>query len=258
MSYFARALNKTETDLDMGTFGRMGVFRRGDKAEELLGSYIRNYGTNFDAFFPFRINGKDLALYSPDYTATRIMELPLCRDLGGEEPDDEGFCPVDYFVPTFIDQEVIYLSNNESFPKEQISRNRINNPSEGDQKESRSTHQYINGVTGQECEDTTIVKPIGSVAFYPFGFVAGCVWADESSWKVQYLDLSQADQGILKREERFGYIELPENIRLRDAIDMGVYLYELNFDDDEENRIRINVMQSFDLRSGKAVTRLDL
>jgi hypothetical protein len=41
-----------------------------------------------------------------------------------------------------------------------------------------------------------------------FGFVWGCVWGDDSSWKVQYLDLSDIQQGQLRREERFGYLKL--------------------------------------------------
>lgn len=41
-----------------------------------------------------------------------------------------------------------------------------------------------------------------------FGFVWGCNWGDDSSWKVQYLDLSRVQQGIIARDERFGYVEL--------------------------------------------------
>jgi len=41
-----------------------------------------------------------------------------------------------------------------------------------------------------------------------FGFVWGCVWGDDSSWKVQYLDLSGIQSGLIRREERFGYVEL--------------------------------------------------
>jgi hypothetical protein len=41
-----------------------------------------------------------------------------------------------------------------------------------------------------------------------FGFVWGCEWGDDSSWKVQYLDLSRVQQGVVRREERFGYVEL--------------------------------------------------
>jgi hypothetical protein len=41
-----------------------------------------------------------------------------------------------------------------------------------------------------------------------FGFVWGCVWGDDSTWKVQWLDLSRVAEGVLAREERFGYVEL--------------------------------------------------
>jgi hypothetical protein len=41
-----------------------------------------------------------------------------------------------------------------------------------------------------------------------FGFVWGCLWGDDSSWKVQYLDLSDIRHGQIRREERFGYLRL--------------------------------------------------
>ena len=41
-----------------------------------------------------------------------------------------------------------------------------------------------------------------------FGFVWGCVWGDDSSWKVQHLDLTGIQSGVIRREERFGYLEL--------------------------------------------------
>lgn len=41
-----------------------------------------------------------------------------------------------------------------------------------------------------------------------FGFVWGCVWGDDSSWKVQHLDLTGVQSGVIRREERFGYVEL--------------------------------------------------
>jgi len=52
--------------------------------------------------------------------------------------------------------------------------------------------------------------------------VAGCVWGDDTSWKVQYLDLSRADEGVLRREERFGYIELAYNLHLDEAVDLSI------------------------------------
>lgn len=41
-----------------------------------------------------------------------------------------------------------------------------------------------------------------------FGFVWGCVWGDDSSWKVQHLDLTEIQSGVIRRTERFGYVEL--------------------------------------------------
>jgi hypothetical protein len=41
-----------------------------------------------------------------------------------------------------------------------------------------------------------------------FGLVWGCVWGDDSAWKLQWLDLSRVREGVIRREKRFGYIEL--------------------------------------------------
>jgi hypothetical protein len=54
-----------------------------------------------------------------------------------------------------------------------------------------------------------------------FGFVWGCIWGDDSSWKVQYLDLSRVQQGIILRDKRYGYVELATHPKLaaREFID---------------------------------------
>jgi hypothetical protein len=41
-----------------------------------------------------------------------------------------------------------------------------------------------------------------------FGFVWGCFWGDDTSWKVQLLDLRDVSTGVIRRHERFGYLEL--------------------------------------------------
>lgn len=132
------------------------------KDGELIGSYERNYSSyGTKTFCPFIWKGKEYALYSRDYTSTRVMTLPDCKDLCGEERDGYGFCPVEYYVP-------------------------------------------MNPFTGESAG---------------FGFLAGCVWGDDTSWKIQFLDLRQVDEGILIRDDRFGYLELPGKVRhLRDAI----------------------------------------
>jgi hypothetical protein len=165
---------------------------------ERVGSYERNYSL-LDTFFPFELNGKELALYSPDYTATRVLSLPDCTDLGGEEPDGGGFCPVEFYVPRYLvyEQRAMYQGEEHAFRRE------CNEPADF-----------------RESDDRRIVQP---ETFRPFGFVSGCVWGDDTSWKIQYLDLTQADHGKIVREERFGHVELLANLTLRETVDMRHY-----------------------------------
>jgi hypothetical protein len=41
-----------------------------------------------------------------------------------------------------------------------------------------------------------------------FGFVWGCESGDDSSWKVPYLDLRRVEEGVVTRDDRFGYVEI--------------------------------------------------
>lgn len=168
-----------------------------------IGEYVRNH-PHFarETFHPFQIQGRWYALYSRDCTVTRIMSLPDCRDIGGEDPSPVGFCPCDYFVPSY-----------------RLGATTV--------RSGRSNHDFAEILWPEDFADGSIEQEaqagawtIGPVAYVPFGFVAGCVWGDDATWKVQWLDLSRADSGILVREERFGYLELPPRMRLRQAIDM--------------------------------------
>jgi len=58
-------------------------------------------------------------------------------------------------------------------------------------------------IPGSEYWDADFEWPSGEI-----GFVWGCCWGDDSSWKVQLLDLTRIQSGIILREERFGYVEL--------------------------------------------------
>jgi hypothetical protein len=77
-----------------------------------------------------------------------------------------------------------------------------------------------------------------------FGFVWGCVWGDDSSWKVQYLDLSRVQEGQIRREERFGYLKLASHAKL-DAKEF----IECSFEGDRCT-VTFSVLASFDLESG--------
>lgn len=74
--------------------------------------------------------------------------------------------------------------------------------------------------------------------------MAGCVWGDDSSWKIQYLDLSHADEGVIKREERFGYIEMAGALNLDKAVRLEAYGHD-------GISLAISVQKHFDLASGK-------
>jgi hypothetical protein len=218
---------------------RVGIFRTVDGQEELVGEYTRNYPSLFDTFFHFRAEGKDLALYSPHYTATRILALPECIDLGGEEPTPDGFCPVDFYVPTFV--EIESVTGGES-----PTRYRKNDPGPDALTPRSWTWNHQDPLTGETRTTERHSRPVTPLLHHPFGFVAGCVWGDDNFWKVQYLDLFRARQGIVTREDRFGYIELPSGIKLANAIDMG------DFGDDPAEdysyEVTIAVRRTFDLR----------
>lgn len=40
------------------------------------------------------------------------------------------------------------------------------------------------------------------------GLVWGCEWGDDATWKLQALDLRDVQRGVLRRDERFGYLPL--------------------------------------------------
>lgn len=153
------------------------IYQDGNK----IGEYTRNYSYMLNTFCPFQQNGKDYALYSTDYTATRVMELPSCKDIAGEDGCGFGFCPTGYYVPK-ADPELL----------------------------------------GKDFGDGPIIGPDGQ-----FGFVCGCIWGDDRSWKIQYLDLTKISEGILIRDDRFGYIELlGDSHKLPEAIHVEEFTQE--------------------------------
>ena len=85
-----------------------------------------------------------------------------------------------------------------------------------------------------------------------FGFVAGCNWGDDHSWKIQYLDLSEIEKGLIKRDARFGYIHIPsKSIPLKDCIDMDYMCLNEVDPEDNDYRVLIKAGVEFDIRNGK-------
>jgi hypothetical protein len=244
MTYKARVLDKVV----VGEYGiRVGVFRSIGDEDELIGEYIRHYSSFYNTFFHFKSNGLDLALYSPQYSATRILALPECVDLGGEEPSGSGFCPVEFFVPTYV--EIVSIDNYSDAPR----RSRRNNPNDEELLPQYSTWEYRDSATGSKMKAESNSFPVTPRLYYPFGFVAGCIWGDESTWKVQYLDLSRAAEGIVHRDDRFGYIELPSGMSLAQAVEMEDFGDDPN--EDYSYQISIALRRTFDIRDGKSIKR---
>ncbi len=172
--------------------------------KEKVGSYQRNYSHLYDTFLPFVHKGKEYALYSPNYMFTQVMELPSCRDIGEKEIEQKGylnhFCPMEFYVPFYRKATL----------------------------ETRLGRVLDWTLGGDECFDTDLhsrlsVTELGPIEYCEFGFVAGCCWGDDNSSKIRYLDLSKIEQGIITVDDRFGYVELPSRMNLKDAIEIVSY-----------------------------------
>lgn len=58
-----------------------------------------------------------------------------------------------------------------------------------------------------------------------FGFVAGCIWGDDLTWKIERLDLSRVAEGKITRSAKFGSVDMPSNAkRLSECIHLIDYL----------------------------------
>lgn len=272
--YYAKVVENVSNGQGYWNSQRIGIFQRpeADLAKKgyskpvvsdtdvKIGEYVRNYSSVMRTFHPFQLRGKWFALYSKDYTSTRIMSLPDCQDIGGEERDCWGFCPVDFWVPPL---HYIQSIHDEGCPRD---KSRGGEPDytkscscqfkDHDPETCPVVNQSVweklkQKVTGDypRCTCTERRKKYDDahmVWHFPdrvHGFVAGCIWGDDSSWKIEYLDLSRADEGILKREARFGYLEMPSHLNLDEAVNLDAgdgYMW-----------LRIATETNYDLATGK-------
>jgi hypothetical protein len=146
------------------------VFRRNVSVGDAqkICQYERNHAT-FRTFEPFRQGDRDLALISRDYTATAALDLTSGQLIAEEAREPKG----SGFCPVgFYVPDWLDVQDESAIP-------------------------------GGKYWTADAEWPVGD-----FGFVWGCYWGDDSSWKVQFLDLSRVQQGIIARDERFGYVEL--------------------------------------------------
>lgn len=174
------------------------VYRQGLK----IGEYLRNYSSyGFETFCPFQIGEDWYALYSASYTATRVMKLHEDRieDWCGEESHSNGFCPVEIYVPRYVKTRSSYNMN-------------------GEQK-SYDGYYVDCDYKFEEFHNEIVGSEFVELNYCDFGFLCGCVWGDDTSWKLRYIDLSQIENKILAITDKFGYWELPA-LPLRECMRM--------------------------------------
>lgn len=156
-------------------------------------------------FEPFRQGSRKLALISRTYTATAVLDLAT-GDVIAEEPTaPDGFCPVGFYVPDWWD-----VHSGRTFP----------------------------GGFGWRPNDDEWTSG-------DFGFVWGCVWGGDCSWKVQHLDLREVQRGIIRRDERFGYVELAT----REYAGKPPFIHVHR--QGGITRVRFDVQMEFDLATGE-------
>lgn len=188
--------------------------------EEKVGEFERNYGSFGETTFaPFKKNDQWYALCSPNYTAISIMELPSCKIIGGEKSDDFGFCPVEIFVPTY------QLDFTHATPKEELS------------KYPESNHCWLSRDRVEKEYDEECWEKDREVFYEDFAFVSGCIWGDDSSWKIEVRNISKANEGIIEDILEWGYHQLPHGLRLKECVEL--YAFQ-QFCDEPEEKCSIN------------------
>ncbi len=166
-----------------------------------IGEYTRNYSCFAkETFYPFNIDDCWYALYSKDYTATRVAKLTETEliDWCGEEESAMGFCPTEFYVPRYKTFES--LNDNPSIAIKEFDNEYNNNPKEYHELSEKIYARYVGEY------------------YCDYGFLSGCYWGDDSSWKLRFIDLSEIHNKVLKIDERFGYFELPYDRSLAQCV----------------------------------------
>ena len=195
----------------------------------LIGEYLRNYSAHgTDTFYPFLINDEWYALYSACYTATRVMKLHSDRieDWCGEEDSTSGFCPVDFYIPRYKRSTHTAEIDGETHTYDRYSVD----------CEYMNENEFLT----DELYSLTPVK----VEYTDFGFMSGCVWGDDTSWKLQYIDLSKILEKKLIITDKFGYWELPHKLNLKECINVSDW-------DPVNNWIELTRMEHVNLKTGE-------
>lgn len=208
-----------------------------DGSKDKVYEYSRNYSF-MNTFEPFRhlANGRwgEYALISSNYVRFEVVDLvkgevvavepyptvteetherwrkngheDWCeKDPVGTEKPGWGFCPTDFFVPNLYDELITWLDEDEELSEQSIGKVLLKG---FERLGSKEWHYYL--------PEENLQLLTGQYAFY-----SGCVWGDDSSMKLNWIDLSRLTEGIVTSDQsRYGYVPLffRKNERLKDAI----------------------------------------
>jgi len=197
------------------------VFRRVQNGElERICEFERNYGL-LQTFEPFRQGARELALIARSYTTTAVLDLASGQVIAEEIEASPGAG----FCPVgFYVPDWWDIHDDSIIPGS---------------PHWNSDHEWPDGT---------------------FGFVWGCHWGDDSSWKIQFLDLRSIETGVIKRDDRFGYVELATHGYLSPSLNSALKITDkpsapppfISIERyDGDTRITFAVEMGFELDSGR-------
>lgn len=240
--YKAKLIDKIDQGKGFISGQRIGVYR----GDDLIGTFDRNYSAyGVESFAPFERSGQWYALYSPDYTALRVLKIneDSIEDIGGEEPCGFGFCPVEVYIPRYRwwhikpvpqDKLSVYPEQN----RERLSKSRY--------EKIYDTQEMFNDNDGPDDE-----YDLEKGTFYEnFVFLSGCHWGDDHYFKIQIRDISNAHLGKILSNDEWDYYELPPKLKLKEAINLSAF-EQFDKNDQTDFNITIAVQKTVVSRKGK-------
>lgn len=177
----------------------VSIYKECSGNTQFIGKYLRNYPLYAkETFYPFQSSdGNWYAVYSANYTCTRVMKLfdDRIEDWCGEEPSNNGFCPTEFYIPRYHEY---------SLPDDSDSYFLIDNTCKDD-------NEFVS--EGK-------VPDLVSTNYCAFGFLSGSKWGDDGIWKLRFMNLEGVPNKQIEITEKFGYWEIPTSIPLKQIVGM--------------------------------------
>lgn len=185
------------------------------KNNEILGGFTRDYSSfAAEIFKPFYWEGQWYATYSHSYTTLRVMRINenSIEDWCGEPEDKEGFgfCPVEVVLPLAYKGKCQGYMNHfwlHSFDSEEEAIAHKRRFGEITYLDAKEQHTQVSDVP----------------YFMGVGIYSGCIWGDDSNWKIRYIDYRKVAQKEVLIKEAFSYVEQPIDRKLADCIQCMQY-----------------------------------